>query len=109
LCLHLGVAANVELAQLMPAPWLSELTLDASADSTWALASICRAVYDPRRDDADFRRGLSGDAPSRRMAFDALRKHYPMRREIDGLKVCVKDDAPALVSLVQALGARLKG
>jgi erythronate-4-phosphate dehydrogenase len=109
LCQHLGVAARVELAQLMPAPWLSELTLDASADSAWALASICRAVYDPRRDDADFRHSLLGDAPSRCMAFDALRKHYPMRREIDGLKVCVKDDAPALVSLVQALGARLKG
>jgi hypothetical protein len=30
-----------------------------------------------------------------------------MRREIDGLEVCVKGDAPALASLVQALGARL--
>lgn len=107
LCQHLGVAPSAELAQLMPAAWLSELTIDASADPAWALASICRAVYDPRRDDADFRRSLQGDAASRRAAFDGLRKHYPMRREIDGLKVSVKGDAPALVSLVQALGARL--
>ena len=49
-----------------------------------------------------------GDAATRRAAFDGLRKHYPMRREIDGLKVCVKGDAPALVSLVQALGVKLK-
>ena len=108
LCQHLGVASSIELAQLMPAPWLSELTIDVSATPSWALASICRAVYDPRRDDADFRRSLQGDAATRRAAFDGLRKHYPMRREIDGLKVCVKGDAPALVSLVQALGAKLE-
>ena len=107
LCQHLGVAPSVELQQLMPAAWLSELTIDASADPAWALASICRAVYDPRRDDADFRRSLQGDAAMRRAAFDGLRKHYPMRREIDGLEVCVKGDAPAVASLVQALGARL--
>ena len=109
LCQHLGVASSIELAQLMPAPWLSELTIDASAAPAWALASICRAVYDPRRDDADFRRSLQGDAATRRAAFDGLRKHYPMRREIDGVKVCVKGDAPALVNLVQALGAKLEG
>lgn len=106
LCQHLGVVPKVELAQLMPAAWLSDLTIDASADTAWALASICRAVYDPRRDDADFRRSLQGDAATRRAAFDGLRKHYPMRREIDGLEVGVKGSAPALVSLVQALGAR---
>lgn len=107
LCQYLGLAPSVELQQLMPAAWLSELTIDASADPAWALASICRAVYDPRRDDADFRRSLQGDAATRRAAFDGLRKHYPMRREIDGLRACVKGDAPALVSLVRALGARL--
>ncbi|WP_339527096.1 4-phosphoerythronate dehydrogenase PdxB [Pseudomonas sp. EA_35y_Pfl2_R111] len=109
LCRHLSVAPSVELAHLMPAPWLHELVIDASADPAWALASICRAVYDPRRDDADFRRSLQGDAATRRAAFDRLRKHYPMRREIDGVEVCVKGNAPALVSLVQALGAQLKG
>jgi erythronate-4-phosphate dehydrogenase len=107
LCQHLGVAPSVELQQLMPAAWLSELTIDSSADPAWALANICRAVYDPRRDDADFRRSLQGDAATRRAAFDGLRKHYPMRREIDGLQVAVKGYAPVLVSLVQALGARL--
>lgn len=109
LCQQLGVAPAVELAQLMPAAWLSDLTIDASADPAWALASICRAVYDPRRDDADFRRSLQGDAATRRAAFDRLRKHYPMRREIDGLGVAIKGNAPALINLVQALGAQLKG
>jgi erythronate-4-phosphate dehydrogenase len=108
LCQHLKVTPATELAQLMPAPWLSELGLDASATTDWALASICRAVYDPRRDDADFRRSLQGDAATRRAAFDGLRKHYPMRREIDGLRVSVNGTAPGLGNLVQALGASLQ-
>ena len=104
-CRALGVAEQVSLADLLPAPWLSELSIDGSADPGWALASICRAVYDPRRDDADFRRSLVGDVDTRRAGFDRLRKHYPMRREIDGLHVRIRGDAPQLVERVRALGA----
>ncbi|WP_341305329.1 4-phosphoerythronate dehydrogenase PdxB [Pseudomonas sp. TMP25] len=108
LCQHLKVAGSIELSQLMPTAWLNSLTIDAGADPAWALASICRAVYDPRRDDADFRRSLQGDDISRRTAFDTLRKHYPMRREIDGLEVCLNGHNEVLAGLVQALGAKLK-
>lgn len=104
-CQALGVPEQVRLDDLLPAPWLSEITVDGSADPAWALASLCRAVYDPRRDDADFRRSLGGDAEARRAAFDRLRKHYPMRREIDGLRVRVQGDAEQLAGLVRALGA----
>lgn len=104
-CRALGVAEQVSLADLLPAPWLSELSIDGSADPAWALASICRAVYDPRRDDADFRRSLVGDADTRRAGFDRLRKHYPMRREIDGLRVRIQGDSASLAALVRALGA----
>jgi len=103
-CRVLGVAEQVSLADLLPSPWLSELSIDGSADPAWVLASLCRAVYDPRRDDADFRRSLVGDADARRAGFDRLRKHYPMRREIDGLRVRIQGDAPQLAALVRALG-----
>lgn len=104
-CRALGVLEQVRLDDLLPAPWLSEVTLDGRADPAWALASLCRAVYDPRRDDAGFRRSLVGDAGARRAAFDRLRKHYPMRREIDGLRVRIQGDAAPLAALVRALGA----
>ena len=107
-CRHLGREQTQSLDELMPLPWLNELGLDASADPAWALATLCRAVYDPRRDDADFRRSLQGDAANRRAAFDALRKHYPLRREIDGLRVGVQGEAPQLVQVVKALGATLR-
>lgn len=104
-CRALGVPERVRLDDLLPAPWLSEITLDGRADPAWVLASLCRAVYDPRRDDADFRRSLVGDAEARRAAFDRLRKHYPMRREVDGLRVRIEGDSAPLAALVRALGA----
>jgi erythronate-4-phosphate dehydrogenase len=106
-CRALGLPEQVRLADLLPAPWLSEVTLDGTADPAWALAALCRAVYDPRRDDADFRRSLIGDAEARRAGFDRLRKHYPMRRELDGLRVRLQGEAPELAALVRALGATL--
>ncbi len=106
-CRFSGQAESVQLDELLPTPWLEELTLDASCDLDWALATLCRAVYDPRRDDADFRRSLAGNELRRRAAFDALRKHYPVRREIDGLRVRLTGEAPKLAEMVRALGAEL--
>lgn len=109
LCRHLNCPETRTLDALMPAPWLRGLTLDGAADPAWALATLCRAVYDPRRDTAGFRRSLLGDESSRRLAFDRLRKHYPMRREIDGLSVAVQGEAAApLLRVIQALGAKLR-
>ncbi|ATE76764.1 4-phosphoerythronate dehydrogenase PdxB [Pseudomonas frederiksbergensis] len=104
-CKFLGQPEQVSLNDLLPAPWLSAVTLNADTDPAWALAMLCRGVYDPRRDDADFRRSLVGNVNEQRVAFDALRKHYPLRREIDGLKVRIEGDSPALQQIVAALGA----
>lgn len=104
-CQFIGQPEQVSLNDLLPAPWLSHVTLNAGSDPAWALAMVCRGVYDPRRDDADFRRSLVGSVNQQRAAFDALRKHYPLRREIDGLKVRIEGDSPVLQRIVAALGA----
>lgn len=109
LCAARGVEPAIELAQLMSGPALTELAFASSADPAEMLATLCRAVYDPRRDDADFRRSLPGDEAQRRAGFDLLRKQYPPRREIDGLKVRIGGHNPALATIVEALGARLLG
>jgi len=109
LCAARGVEPAIELAQLMPGPALTELAFASSAEPAEMLATLCRAVYDPRRDDADFRRSLLGDEAQRRAGFDLLRKQYPPRREIDGLKVRIGGHNPALATIVEALGARLLG
>lgn len=105
LCQHLGQPASIRLEDLLPNQWLAQVTLDAETDPVWALNMLCRGVYDPRRDDADFRRSLFPDATQQKLAFDALRKHYPPRREIEGLRVAIKGESAALAQLVQALGA----
>lgn len=109
LCAARGVEPAIELAQLMPGPALTELAFASSADPAEMLATLCRAVYDPRRDDADFRRSLPGDEAQRRAGFDLLRKQYPPRREIDCLKVRIGGHNPVLATIVEALGARLLG
>ena len=106
-CAYLGQEPSIQLSELLPALWLAEVHLNASTDPAWALATLCRSVYDPRRDDADFRRSLVGTVQEQRKAFDLLRKHYPERREIDGLKVRIHGQSAPLSGIVEALGAEL--
>ena len=104
LCAYLGQDAPIHLADLLPRAWLAQVTLDAETDPDWALNMLCRGVYDPRRDDADFRRSLVGSL-SQPLAFDLLRKYYPPRREIEGLSVQINGQSERLQQLVAALGA----
>ncbi|WP_040260845.1 4-phosphoerythronate dehydrogenase PdxB [Pseudomonas massiliensis] len=106
-CAWQGQRPSLSLETLLPAPWLARVDMHGDADPAWALAMLCRGVYDPRRDDADFRRSLDVDETRQRAAFDALRKAYPVRREITGLKVRVEGQAPLLRRYVQGLGATL--
>lgn len=105
-CAWRGEEPQISLAALLPPAWLATLHLDGMADPRWALATLCRAVYDPRSDDAAFRRTLAGEAGERRAAFDRLRKEYPPRREIPGLRVQLGAGAHAveLERMLQALG-----
>jgi erythronate-4-phosphate dehydrogenase len=106
LCGFLGTPAAIRLGDLLPAAWLSQVHLHADAMPAWALAMLCRAVYDPRADDAEFRRSLSDDPLAQRAAFDALRKAYPPRREIDALQVTLSGASAPLQRIVRALGCR---
>ena len=107
-CASRGLEPKVELAELMPETPLRGLSFAETASPEDMLVTICRAVYDPRRDDAAFRRSLAGDDEQRRAGFDRLRKQYPPRREIDGLEIEVGSHAQ-LQQIVRALGCRLKG
>ncbi|QLF91956.1 4-phosphoerythronate dehydrogenase PdxB [Pseudomonas sp. ABC1] len=106
-CAAMGIAPRSHMDDLVPPRQLQSLAFDAAAPAEDVMATLCRAVYDPRRDDADFRRSLIGDEAQRRAAFDCLRKAYPPRREIEGLAVGVRGGSAGLERLVAALGARL--
>ncbi|EIK94903.1 erythronate-4-phosphate dehydrogenase [Pseudomonas sp. M47T1] len=107
-CAFRGEPPTVQLADLLPPPWLPEVALSGLADPALAMAVLCRAVYDPRRDDADFRRSLTDNDARQRLAFDALRKQYPTsRREIEGQRVRLDGYSPDLRKVVLALGCEL--
>ncbi|HHG5609892.1 TPA: 4-phosphoerythronate dehydrogenase PdxB, partial [Pseudomonas aeruginosa] len=61
-CAWRGIAERVSLQDVLPETWLAGLQLNPGCDPAWALATLCRAVYDPRSDDAAFRRSLTGDS-----------------------------------------------
>nr|WP_312970943.1 4-phosphoerythronate dehydrogenase PdxB [Pseudomonas sp.] len=106
-CRHQGIEPAISLDALTPARWLQRLGIAAGSDPAWALATVCRAVYDPRGDDADLRRSLVADEQARKAGFDLLRKRYPMRREIEGLEIELLDVDEPLGALISALGARV--
>lgn len=109
LCRFLGYAEAHQLSTLLPPPALQRLSFSREVTAELLLQTLCRAVYDPRRDDADLRRMLScqPDGQARQAGFDLLRKQYPVRREIDALQVQLEGGSPFLGQQVMALGARL--
>jgi erythronate-4-phosphate dehydrogenase len=90
-----------------PAQTLLSMQLARHTSQADALRVVCRAVYDPRADDAAFRLSLQGDAAQRCMAFDQVRKNYPVRREIPDLQVQVNESTAALRQMIVALGMKL--
>lgn len=101
-CQHFALAKTAPLA--FPEQNLIGLHLAGDIPLSEALRLLCRAVYDPRTDDAAFRLSLRGDALARRTAFDWLRKNYPVRREIPDLQVKVDSPRPELRQMLNALG-----
>ena len=90
-----------------PAQTLLSMQLAGHTSQADALRVVCRAVYDPRADDAAFRLSLQGDTAQRRAAFDQVRKSYPVRREIPDLQVQVNKPTAALRQMIVALGMTL--
>src|SRR5699024_5310387 len=83
-CQHFSLSDVAQVS--FPEQTLLSVQLAAHTPVPEALRLLCRAVYDPRSDDAIFRLSLQGDAQQRRAGFDRVRKHYPVRREIPDLQ-----------------------
>ncbi len=62
------------------------------------------ACYDVRQDDARLRATLSLPDAERALAFDRLRKDYPLRREFSESSVLLDEPAGALAQLLSGLG-----
>jgi erythronate-4-phosphate dehydrogenase len=85
---------NMECAPLhlgMPEPTVASIRIDgAGREFESVLTEAILTAYPIHRDDADLRRRMrAGDAIG--AGFDALRKHYPLRREFRATRVQLRN------------------
>ncbi|MFK0574022.1 4-phosphoerythronate dehydrogenase PdxB [Endozoicomonas sp.] len=107
LCQHFGLPARVRLPAITPLPVLKQIKFSEGICFSTTCSRAIRSVYDIRRDDAAMRKALMGaEALQRKLKFDFLRKDYPERREFNTLRVELKNCAPELVDVFQALQFR---
>ena len=103
LCRHLGEPSDRAMDALLPPD--EPLVLDEPEDGgpCQVLSRALLAAYDPGRDSAALKATLTGDAQERALAFDYLRKNYPVRREF-GHQVPHRVEDPEALRLLSAAG-----
>jgi erythronate-4-phosphate dehydrogenase len=104
----MGLPVRKQSGQFLPEPALSKLSFTSAADEMDAASIAIRCCFDPRRDDARFRRSLSLAADERGREFDRLRREYPVRREFSSLKIQLKGTSKSAQDTFRALGFKLK-
>lgn len=103
LCEALGRPATLSLQALQPAGLPAVLAVDAGLPLPGLLAAVLSRACDLARDDAALRASLK--APDPALAFDRLRKDYPVRREFTAHRVDLPAGHAAWPTLL-ALGFR---
>lgn len=97
----LGEAAASSLRRAEPTP-APVIALPERVSGVGLLRAAMLAAYDVREDDRRLRAALAGGGPQ---AFDLLRKHYPVRRELAAFCVDGWDRlAPPERALLSAMG-----
>ncbi|MDX1633003.1 MAG: 4-phosphoerythronate dehydrogenase PdxB [Marinobacter sp.] len=108
LCRFLGLPSRKQAGQFLPEPPLSKLAFTRAVQAREAADVAIRACYDPRRDDARLRRGLTVESEQRGRVFDRLRRDYPVRREFSSVKIQLKGTSRSLQDQFRMLGFKLK-
>lgn len=103
LCATLGRPATLSLQALQPAGLPPPLAVDAGLPMARLLAFVLSRACDLARDDAALRASLKEADPA--LAFDGLRKDYPVRREFTAHRVALPAGHAAWPTLL-ALGFR---
>jgi erythronate-4-phosphate dehydrogenase len=111
-CRALGTEPQSVAVDLPPAA-VERVVLSATGrrlDSV--LAELALRAYPIWRDDADLRAAVVGQGAAIAQAFDALRKHYPLRREFHATTVRIlelpADWPPDWPQRIEGLGFRLE-
>lgn len=94
--------------QQAPAKTAPPVQLAPDSDATTALRALIAARYVIAEDDARLRAAIKGqDSAADAIAFDQLRKTYPVRREVWGSTVQYTGADEGVTAVLQALGCTL--
>lgn len=99
-------ALTAQRAVAYPKPVLEQVNLDSLAGLAQWRGCLSTLLYDPRTDDAAMRRLSSLPTSERKAGFDALRKNYPVRRELNSLAMSRADCSAEQAQLLDALNIR---
>ncbi len=105
-CAHLGIAPSVSLSQLLPAPPIRQVMVEPVASLD--LRKLINLGYDLRDDHDRLMAALHVDPDVMGARFDALRKDYPVRRELSALPLCGVVNSSAQGRILGAAGFALQ-
>ena len=103
LCEFYGLPIRRKLAQFLPEPGVKRVNFSDQVPLNQALRTAIRAAYEIRVDDGVMRTAMKR-SDDLRATFDALRKNYPLRRDIPTLRVGVPAKCHDLQDVLAAAG-----
>ena len=77
-------------------------------DDEAVVAEAVAKIYSIARDDRDLRQIVKEPPAARGKFFDALRKNYPVRRELQNTTVVIDNAAKPLVEKLRGLGFKVE-
>jgi erythronate-4-phosphate dehydrogenase len=108
LCRHFGLEPRHTVADFLPPADVARLKVlpRGRADEAIVAEAVAR-TYDITNDDRDLRRIVKETPQARGKYFDALRKNYPVRRELQNTTIVVDNVAKSLVEKLRGIGFKV--
>ncbi len=108
LCQHLGLTPSWRPSHSLPSPAVPRVEIETKEKTVEVIQGILtKGVYDLEGDHTRMAALLKLPQDNRPLAFDSLRKHYPIRREFHNTKVRLLNGHTELQRVVEGLGFRI--
>ncbi|WP_417222360.1 4-phosphoerythronate dehydrogenase PdxB [Amphritea sp.] len=98
-CQHQGIDPAIRLSDCLAEVAVPQVQLQGTEN----LSDIVHAIYQPEADHQRFMASLV-DVAAQPLAFDQLRKHYPVRREFVAAQLCGEKPTGSLLAQLEAVG-----
>jgi erythronate-4-phosphate dehydrogenase len=109
LCRHFGLEPRHTIADFLPPADVPRLTIHVQGrDDEAVVAEAVAKIYSIARDDRDLRQIVKEPPVARGKSFDALRKNYPVRRELQNTTIVIDNASKPLVARLRGLGFRVE-